>query len=213
LVAQQNSEVVRWLSTLSSGSQGNGAEARPAEAGVDPELEAFLAGRTPFARETATWGDLDLVIRYFQATEPPPEHLVTSVRAVIFSHGRVLTVREPDGTEHIVPGGRRVTGESFEETVRREVLEETRWTVGDLSLLSVVHFEITSPVPEGYPYPHPDFLQLIYITDASEYHPNREIDDDWVAGCALDSIDALLARNLSEPQRRLLLHAVRYHGG
>ena len=175
---------------------------------MDSLLERFLAGRTPFTFETATWGTLDLEIRYYASDELPPDHLVTSVRAVVLSAERVLVIREPSGDEHIVPGGRRKAGESLEDTVRREVLEETCWTVADLSILAVGHFHITSAVPEDYPYPNPDFLHLVYLTSALEFHDERTIKDDWVAGSELLPIDSLHERRISKPQQLLLAQAV-----
>ncbi len=171
-------------------------------------LEMFLAGRTPFAFETATWDTLDLEIRYYASEELPPDHLTTSVRAVVLSSEHVLVIREPTGDEHIAPGGRRRAGESLEDTLRREVLEETCWTVGDLSILAVGHFHITSAVPEDYPYPSPDFVQLVYLTTALEFHDERTIEDDWVAGCELLPVDSLHGRRISKPQRLLLAHAL-----
>ncbi len=175
---------------------------------MDAMLEVFLTGRTPFTFETATWGTLDLEIRYYASDELPPDHLVTSVRAVVMTSERVLVIRDPTGDEHIVPGGRRRTGESLEDTVRREVLEETCWTVADLSILAVGHFHITSAVPEDYPYPNPDFLQLVYLTTALEFHDERSIEDGWVAGCEMLPVDSLHERRISKPQQLLLAHAV-----
>ncbi len=175
---------------------------------MDAMLEVFLAGRTPFTFETATWGTLDLEIRYYASDKLPPDHLVTSVRAVVLASEHVLVIRDPTGDEHIVPGGRRRTGESLEDTVRREVLEETCWTVADLSILAVGHFHITSAVPEDYPYPNPDFLQLVYLTTALEFHDERSIEDGWVAGCEMLPVDSLHERRISKPQQLLLAHAV-----
>ena len=62
---------------------------------MDSMLEAFLAGRTPLTFETATWGTLDLEIRYYASDELLPDHLVTSVRAVVMTSDRVLVIREP----------------------------------------------------------------------------------------------------------------------
>ena len=109
---------------------------------MDSMLEAYLAGRTPFASETATWGTLDLEIDHYLSDERPPDHLVTSARAVVLASERVLVIQDPTGDEHIIPGGRRRAGESLEDTVRREVLEETCWTVEELSILA------------GQPLPH-----------------------------------------------------------
>ena len=175
---------------------------------MDSMLELFLAGRTPLAFETATWETLDLEISYYASDELPPDHLITSVRAVVLTSEHVLVIREPTGDEHIVPGGRRRVGESLEDALRREVLEETCWTVADLSILAVGHFHITSDVPEDYPYPSPDFLQLIYLTTPLEFQDQRTIEDDWVAGCEMLPLDSLHERPISKPQRLLLAHAV-----
>ncbi len=175
---------------------------------MDSMLEAYLAGRTPFASETATWGTLDLEIDHYLSDERPPDHLVTSARAVVLASERVLVIQDPTGDEHIIPGGRRRAGESLEDTVRREVLEETCWTVEELSILAVSHFHITSAVPEEYPYPSPDFLQLIYLTSALQHDTERSIEDGWVAGCELLPVDSLQEGRLSISQRLLLAQAV-----
>lgn len=107
-----------------------------------------------------------------------------------------------------MPRGRRRNGESLADTVRREVLEETCWSVGDLSVLAVGHFHITSAVPEGYAYPNPDFLQLVYLAEAVRFHDERTIEDDWVEGCELLAVDSLQEHRISNPQRILLAHAV-----
>lgn len=96
---------------------------------VDPRLRNFLDGRKPFASGPARWGELDLTIDYYAAVDLPPGDLVTSCRAVVLNGDHVLVIRDPSGEEHIIPGGRRVEGESMEDTVGREVLEETRWTL------------------------------------------------------------------------------------
>ena len=175
---------------------------------MDPMLKEFLADRMPLSFETATWGTIDLQIRHYASNELPPDHLVTSVRAVVLCSGSVLVIREPTGDEHIVPGGRRKAGESLEDTVRREVLEETCWTVADLSVLAVGHFHITSVVPEDYPYPSPDFLQLVYLARALEYQDKRAIEDDWVAGCEMVPIATVREHPISGPQQLLLAHAL-----
>lgn len=175
---------------------------------MDSILEEFLAERTPLSFETAKWGTMDLQIRHYASDELPPDHLVTSVRAVVLASGSVLVIREPTGDEHIVPGGRRKAGESLEDTVRREVLEETCWTVADLSVLAVGHFHITSVVPADYSYPSPDFLQLIYLTKALQLHDERAIQDDWVAGCEMVPVDSISKRPISKAQQLLLAHAL-----
>lgn len=83
--------------------------------------------------------------------------MVTSVRAIL-THAdgtQVLFVRDPE-REHILPGGRRKSGESLEVTLHREIQEETGWTIKSAGL-------------HGYKYPYPDFCQLIYVAQADEY--------------------------------------------
>ena len=126
------------------------------------DLAGFLASRTPLTQETVTWGGGLLPLRvtsYVGDQRPPLEH-VTSVRAVIFRNDTVLVVRNPNGA-HIVPGGRRERNETLEETLRREVLEETGWTIGEASMLGFTHFHHLSPELSDYQFIYPDILQLI----------------------------------------------------
>ena len=59
-----------------------------------------------------------------------------SVAVIEDAAGRVLLQRRSDGRWGL-PGGLMEQGESFEETARREVLEETGLTLGALELLGI----------------------------------------------------------------------------
>jgi ADP-ribose pyrophosphatase YjhB (NUDIX family) len=106
----------------------------------------------------------------YASSVPPDLGMVTSVRAILTHAGgtQVLFVRDPE-REHILPGGRRESGESLEATLHREIQEETGWTIKSTGLLGFLHFHHRTPKPEGYKYPYPDFCQFIYVAQANEY--------------------------------------------
>jgi 8-oxo-dGTP diphosphatase len=144
-----------------------------------PELASFLARHTPRAEETAAWGDgqMHLAISSYLTDALPPLEYVSSVRTLLFREGELLVLRDPQST-HILPGGRRQAKEALEETLRREVLEETAWELTESALLGFMRFRHLTPRPDGYPYPYPNFLQLVYRSIASRLVPDaRHIQD------------------------------------
>ena len=50
----------------------------------------------------------------------------------------VLVVRDPGGQD-VMPGGRLEAGESLEDALRREVAEETGWTISRLRRIGFRH--------------------------------------------------------------------------
>lgn len=100
------------------------------------------------------------------AAMPVPDILVSAVRAVVFRGPRVVVVSEADGTRHVMPGGRREPGEGQETTVRRELLEECGWRVGELRPFAILHFQHPGPTP---PSDWCDFANVIYLAEATRY--------------------------------------------
>jgi 8-oxo-dGTP pyrophosphatase MutT (NUDIX family) len=139
---------------------------------MHPDLAQFLARHLPLATETTVWREEQMPLRIttYLGSEPPPLEYVTSVRCLVRRGESVLVVRDPvDGP--ILPGGRREPGESLERTLARELWEETGCELADISMLGFLHFQHLSPKPEGYPYPYPDFLQIVYTATATRFVP------------------------------------------
>ena len=173
---------------------------------------AFLAGRTPVAVEDEVWGTperpIPLRLSWYLTPAAPPHALVTSVRAIMLHADAVLVLREPDGRPYIIPGGRCEAGESHEETVRREVLEEAGWTLGPLAPLGCIHLHNLGPEPPGSPYPYPDVFQTIHRAEAAVEHPEAVIFDQWVASSAFVPLAEALLLPLRPVERVLLVAAL-----
>jgi hypothetical protein len=170
-------------------------------------LTAFCSQHQPQSVEQVTWGALRLQVTSYLCTTLPPNALVTSVRGIVCNERAVLVVRDPDGA-HIMPGGRREVGETLEQTLRREVLEETGWEIDQVHLLGVLHYHHLDPKPSDYPYPYPDFLQAIYRATPQRYLAGTrhtkgyELEASLMPGTVLDAL-VLSARD------RIFLQAAR----
>jgi 8-oxo-dGTP pyrophosphatase MutT (NUDIX family) len=92
----------------------------------------------------------------------------------------IVICETPNGTWHPWPGGRREAGESYEETAYREVHEETGWLLNleTAEYIGWLHLEHLAAPPEDHPFPHPDFLQVVFVAGST----SRDGDEgnDWI---------------------------------
>lgn len=115
-----------------------------------------------------------------------------------------MVMRDPDG-EHIVPGGRLDEGEGLLEALRRELLEETGWSVqGEPELIGLFHFHIHTPKPAGHRYPYPEFLQMLYRAEAEDYFPEAMEVDGFEVGAEFRAISEVRRLTLSLGEAALL---------
>lgn len=142
------------------------------ERSVASDLAAVLARAKPIAEESAVFGKgpgTSLRITGYLSAEPPPLVYVTSARALIF-HGDALLALPAAAGIYILPGGRREGDEAPATALRREVLEESGWTLQDVSPLGFMRFQnLGARLDDRYPYP--DFVNLVYFAEAGHYVP------------------------------------------
>ncbi len=171
----------------------------------DPELIAFLAGRQPFYFGEATWlgGEIQLAVSAYLSSDLPPRRFVSSARAIVLKGDQVLVQRSVEDL-HILPGGRLEAGESFEDGLRREILEESGWRVEVLGVLGFQRLHHLTPKPPGYPYPYPDFFWAIYLARPTEYVPEGRLEDDYDLGAEFRSIGEARARGLKPAELEYL---------
>lgn len=174
----------------------------PAEAAA--ALAPLLDAHTPFFDHAVKRPQGVLRVRGYTAAIPVPDILVTAVRAVVFRGSRVIVLSESDGARHIMPGGRRKPGESLDETVRRELLEECGWHVGDLRPFAFLHFH--HPGPDAPP-DWCDFVNLIHLTEAERHDPDARDPTEGQVRTRLMSQKAAMAA-LADRHRAMLAAAL-----
>ena len=174
------------------------------------DLGEFLARYAPAAEEELAWsrGQLRLRVACYLSEDLPPLDYVTSVRSLVFQGRQVLVVRN-EAEAHIWPGGRREEGEALEQTLRREVLEETGWEVAPISRLGFVRYRHLTPRPPEYRYPYPEFMQVIYASTAIASRPEARISDDYEIESAFRPINQARALGITLCQK-VLLDSARY---
>ena len=171
---------------------------------MEGSLTVFLAGRVPAAMEVIVWGErMRLRATAYLSDQAPPLPYVTSVRAIVLRQGYVL-VQQDRHNRHVIPGGQRQEGESPEATLRREVAEETGWSLGPVSLLGFMHLHHLDPKPRDYAYPYPDFCWLIYVAEAASFSLDAKVDDGYEIASEFLSVEAVRALTLTPCQRAYL---------
>ena len=138
----------------------------------------------------------------------PPANVSSSVLAIVLrGDGRVLFLH-PDnpsgGIAQLLPGGRPEPGESPEQTVIREVGEETGWQIEPLGMIGFRHFFHLEPWAKGTDRPYPDFIQPIFAASAIRYDAGLIRTDDHIPS---DFFDFAELERVTDPRQRPLLYA------
>ncbi len=124
-----------------------------------------------------------------------------TVAAVVEKDGRFLMVEEKSDGRVVFnqPAGHMEVGETLEQAVVREVLEETAWRVEPTALLGLETFA----APNGITY-----VRVTFIAKAIA-EENSPLDDDIMAAHWLDEKTIIQMDQAGELRSPLVLRAVR----
>lgn len=175
---------------------------------MDEDLAKFLSPLTALEEETQIWPPLGTMrIRCYLTDKMPPVRYVSSARAVVIDGDRVLLVQDRDGV-YIIPGGKLEAGETPEDAMRREVIEETGWSLEFCTPIGVLHFTHVCTMSEGQTI-QPDFLQVVYAAIPGKYHPELREVDGYEIGSEFVPIDQVRQMSLGTGQETYIDTAIR----
>lgn len=138
---------------------------------MEDDVQRYLATHPSHHEAFETWPVQGrLRVRLSLSETPPPAVVSSSILAIVFNHeGRVLYLYPMEKTGSIAQlliGGRPQAGESPQETVVREVSEETGWRVRPGRMIGFRHFHHLEPFSPQSDRPYPDFIQPIHVARA-----------------------------------------------
>ncbi len=129
-----------------------------------------------------SWLPPDTIVETYLCEEAPPVELCPTAYAFVFKDGALLQtdLREGERPKRTldIPGGHLDEGETIEDSLIREVFEETGVRVKNPKLVAYKEITTYSPKPEGWKYPYPVGYMPFYICEIAEETPfegNHEV--------------------------------------
>jgi 8-oxo-dGTP pyrophosphatase MutT (NUDIX family) len=144
---------------------------------MSESLVEFLERHPAHSEYEETWPlepNARFRVRLCRATVCPPSEVRSSILAIVVrNENEVLFVhphKPSGGIAHLLIGGRPELGETPEQTLIREVAEESGWLVRPHRIVGFRHLHHLGPRHAMLAdRPYPDMLQPIYAATAERY--------------------------------------------
>lgn len=178
---------------------------------LDENLRTFLDAHPAHYEGRDDW-PLDPVaplrVRLCLGSSLPPVAWRSSILAIVALADETVLFLQPTAPSgaiaHVLVGGRPEHGEAPEETLRREVAEETGWLVDPVAVVGFRHFHhLGSAHPQLADRPYPDFLQAVYAATATRYDSSALLPGE----IPCEPVAARWAVTVTEAAQRPLLRA------
>ena len=167
-------------------------------------LEAFLARHPSFGGWREEWDGVPLEFRTCLSDELAPRAFVGSVRAIVLRDEEVLLVHS--SVPILSVGGRCKPGETVEQTLFREVAEETGWKVSLVGVIGFIHCRHLDEQRPAWGRPAPDFIDPLFVVVAEEF--DVKLMDSNESKCEFVPIDQVEGLGVEEINRKFLCEAV-----
>jgi ADP-ribose pyrophosphatase YjhB (NUDIX family) len=176
---------------------------------LDDDLQKYLDAHPAHHETRERWPvEGELRVRLCLGSSLPPPHVSSSILAIVINaQHQVLFLypSTPSGSiAHLLIGGRPEPGETPEQTVVREVREETGWQIEPIRMIGFRHFIHVEQRSEKSDRPYPHFIQPIFAARPIAYNANLARPADVMP---TQLIDLATAEALTESEQRPLLHA------